>query len=64
MATVMKGAKDLVRMFPKLCKLNLTKKSGYPEIKLKDMRPDAAERAKTRKLKEGGKGSKGSKEAD
>lgn len=61
MATVMKGAKDLVRMFPKLCKLNLTKKSGYPEIKLKDMRPDAADRAKTRKLKEGGKGGKGSK---
>lgn len=48
METVMRGAKDLVRMFPKLCKLNLTKKSGYPEVKLKDMREEKS-RTGTRK---------------
>jgi hypothetical protein len=35
MKTVMDGAKRLVAMFPEHCELNLTKKSGYPEIRLK-----------------------------
>lgn len=38
MKTVAEGAKKLVKMFPELCSLNLTKKSGYPEIRLRDKR--------------------------
>jgi hypothetical protein len=38
METVAAGAKKLVEMFPDLCSLNLTKKSGYPEIRLRDKR--------------------------
>ena len=38
METVAAGAKKLVEMFPELCSLNLTKKSGYPEIRLRDKR--------------------------
>jgi hypothetical protein len=45
METVAAGAKKLVAMFPELCSLNLTKKSGYPEIRLRDKRGD------TRKIK-------------
>ena len=40
MKTVAEGAKKLVKMFPELCSLNLTKKSGYPEIRLRDKRGD------------------------
>ena len=40
METVAAGAKKLVSMFPELCSLNLTKKSGYPEIRLRDKRGD------------------------
>jgi hypothetical protein len=36
METVAAGAKKLVEMFPEMCSLNLTKKSGYPEIRLRD----------------------------
>jgi hypothetical protein len=36
METVAAGAKKLVAMFPEMCSLNLTKKSGYPEIRLRD----------------------------
>ena len=43
MKTVMEGAKKIVKMFPKMCTLNLTKKSGYPEVRLKDMREGAKE---------------------
>jgi len=35
---VLASAKSLVRDFPDLCTLNLTKKSGYAEIRLKDRR--------------------------
>jgi hypothetical protein len=48
MKTVMEGAKKIVKMFPQFCKLNLTKKSGYPEVKLKDMRSEKGKGA-TRK---------------
>lgn len=48
MKTVAEGAKKLVAMFPDLCSLNLTKKSGYPEIRLRDKRHEAG---KTRKVK-------------
>jgi hypothetical protein len=47
MKTVMEGTKKIVKMFPKLCTMNLTKKSGYPEVRLKDKR----EELKTRKVK-------------
>jgi hypothetical protein len=40
MKTVAEGAHKLVKMFPELCSLNLTKKSGYPEIRLRDKRGD------------------------
>jgi hypothetical protein len=55
MKTVMEGAKKLVAMFPEYCELNLTKKSGYPEIRLKlkgaaaAAKAAKAEAAKTRK---------------
>jgi hypothetical protein len=42
MQTVMAGAKKIVKMFPKLCTLNLTKKSGYPEVRLKDLRAESS----------------------
>jgi hypothetical protein len=45
MKTVAEGAKKLVAMYPELCSLNLTKKSGYPEIRLRD------KRGATRKVK-------------
>lgn len=55
MKTVAEGARKIVKMFPKLCTLNLTKKSGYPEVRLKDMRPEflaaKAAKAATRKAK-------------
>jgi hypothetical protein len=54
MKTVMEGAKRLVKMFPQLCKLHLTKKSGYPEVKLKDMRSGTRGAGKTRRAKKGG----------
>lgn len=34
--TVMDGAKWMVENFPDYCDLNLTKKSGYPEVRLRD----------------------------
>ena len=34
--TVMDGAKWMVENFPEYCDLNLTKKSGYPEVRLRD----------------------------
>ena len=37
---VLRSAKLLVQRYPQLCKLNLTKKSGYAEVKLRDARPD------------------------
>jgi hypothetical protein len=40
MKTVADGAKKLIKMFPELCSLNMTKKSGYPEIRLRDKRGD------------------------
>jgi hypothetical protein len=51
----MEGAKRLVSIFPEHCELNLTKKSGYPEIRLK-LRGEAKEAKvkgaqKTRKAK-------------
>jgi len=45
MSTVAEGAKKLVAMYPELCSLNLTKKSGYPEVRLKDKR-EATRKAK------------------
>ena len=35
---VLASAKLLVKRYPDLCVLNLTKKSGYAEVKLKDMK--------------------------
>lgn len=36
MKTVMAGAKWIVKEFPEYATLNLTKKSGYPEVRLRD----------------------------
>jgi hypothetical protein len=47
MKTVAEGAKKLVKMFPELCSLNLTKKSGYPEIRLRDKRDTRKIKART-----------------
>ena len=49
METVAAGAKKLVAMFPDLCSLNLTKKSGYPEIRLRDKRHAATTRKTTQR---------------
>ena len=37
--TISHGANEMVRLFPDLCSLNLSKKSGHPEVRLKDRRP-------------------------
>jgi hypothetical protein len=36
MKTVMAGAKWIVKEFPNYATMNLTKKSGYPEVRLRD----------------------------
>ncbi len=35
------SAKAMVAAFPDLVKINLTKKSGMPEVRLRDQRPEA-----------------------
>jgi hypothetical protein len=36
---ILESAKKLVETYPNLCKLNLSKKSGYAEIRMLDRRP-------------------------
>lgn len=41
-ARITASAKALVAAYPQLCSLNLTKKSGHAEVRLRDKRPKAA----------------------
>lgn len=43
--TIAEGARRMVELFPDLCTLNLTKRSGHAEVRLRDRRPEARMRA-------------------
>ena len=38
--TISEGAREMVRLFPDLATLNLSKKSGHAEVRLRDNRSD------------------------
>ena len=46
------SAKAMVEAFPGLVKINLTKKSGMPEVRLRDSRPEGERRFGPAVLKE------------
>ena len=46
------SAKAMVAAFPDLVKINLTKKSGMPEVRLRDQRPEEERKFGAAVLKE------------
>lgn len=51
-STVMAGAKWIVKEFPEYATLNLTKKSGYAEVRLRDRTKKMSEGIRTKKMSE------------